>query len=255
MRIIQNLNHLNIPPPITLTIGNFDGVHLGHQAVLARMNKNREQHIVVTFRNHPSDVLFPEHSILALCTLSHKMRLLEEYGVDTVVLLTFTHELSQLTAESFLLQLRKAVPFTSLILGHDATLGRKKEGDQKAIQSLAKALNFDVEYIEEYSLDNLTISSSKIRSLIQEGHLNLAAKLLGRPYSIYSSINSEGQLATNKLCLPPKGLYAVEVIDQNVSFSATADLQPENHNLTIHFSETPHLKGKEVEVVFQSQLQ
>ena len=184
--------------PVALTIGNFDGVHKGHQAVLNRVKElaiqENEHSIVLTFLNHPSRVLRPEVNLAMLCTQKHKIKLLKEQNIDATLLIEFTHEFSQQTAEQFLENLYSHFPFKHLVLGHDAVIGKDRQGDPNHIKDLAKQLNFQLEYIPPYISDKTIISSSIVREKIRKGELADAEKLLGRKYSIYSSvISGEGK--------------------------------------------------------------
>ncbi|CUI16979.1 putative riboflavin kinase/FMN adenylyltransferase [Candidatus Protochlamydia naegleriophila] len=225
--------------PVVLTIGNFDGVHLGHLAVLQRSQavaKRVEAHtVVITFSNHPSEVLRPEDPTLLLCTLPHKIALLEANQVDHLMLLPFTRYLALHSAASFVERVRQFIPFSHLILGHDATLGRDRQGNRDVMQSLAEAWGFEVYYLEEYRYEGLPVSSTRIRQLVQKGEFDQAEVLLGRPYSIYSGISTglgkgrqigypTANIPVKGLCLPPQGVYVVEVNKDGKIYQGIANL-------------------------------
>lgn len=229
MKIIRDLNTpIPLTRPATLTIGNFDGVHLGHRAVLAKaaeIAKKESEHtpvIAITFENHPSDVLRPHTHVPRLCTLKHRLKLLKEAGIDTVILLPFTKELSQMTAEEFLKLIQSRIQFSNLVLGHDATIGKERQGNRETIQKLAAANGFTVTYLDELTSEGTPVSSSRIRQLIQKGDLDHAEKLLGRKYAIFSTVEPglghgrkigfpTANIELGGVCLPPFGVYAMRV--------------------------------------------
>ena len=225
--------------PAALTIGTFDGLHLGHQAVLKRVEevalKASGSSLVVTFENHPSTVLRPNAQVKALCTQQHKLHLLEKYGVRNLLLLPFTKALSEMTPEDFVQKIRQYYPFLDLILGYDATFGKNREGSPAFIASLAQKYHFNVEYITEAQIAGSTVSSRRIRSLLEQGNLSSVAELLGRPYSIYSQVipgRERGReigfptanICVKGLCLPPLGVYAVKASVDGKEFGGVANL-------------------------------
>lgn len=274
MRVIHSLSELNSSGPVILTIGNFDGVHIGHVAVLSHAKKfaTAEQLplAVLTFENHPSEVLRPDKRVPMLCTLSHKVKLLEEAGIDILIMLPFTKELSQLAAEDFLRNVYAAVPFAHLVLGHDATLGKDRQGNKKQIQAFSQHLNFHVHYIEPLHYKGHIVSSSVIRGLIQKNEFDHAAALLGRSYSVYGPVisgNAKGadlgfrtaNIDVSSLCLPSFGVYAVHVKSQEGLFKGVANLgiapTVRDHTkplLEVHLLDyQENLYGQHIEVIFQ----
>ena len=178
--------------PCAITIGNFDGLHTGHQFVLKRLSgishQNQIPSVVISFKNHPAEILRPERPICKICTNEQKIKIFEKKGIDTLILLPFTKELSELSVEEFISNLQKNIPFSHLILGWDATLGKNRHGNKEIVKDIAKKQNFQVEYLEQYKIDQTSVSSSAIRACIQEGNLQEAERLLGRPFSIYSAV-------------------------------------------------------------------
>lgn len=239
MTIIEKLEDFRSSnSSIVLTIGNFDGVHRGHCAVLKRAQALAGQQgevIVLTFRNHPSEVLRPETPTPLLCTIPHKLRLLQQFGIRTIVLLPFTRYLAQHSAHSFIENVRQYIPFSHLVLGHDATLGRDRQGNQIMMQELGMEWGFKVHYLEEYRYEAKPVSSTRIRTILQQGDFLQVEELLDRPYSIYGIVSSGGgkgkqlgfptaNLDVSGLCLPPFGVYAVEAIYQSRHLQGIANL-------------------------------
>lgn len=266
MKIQNNFNFQLSLEPVALTIGNFDGVHLGHQAVLKRLKTSASQTVVLTFSNHPAEVLH-HATIPRLTTLPHRLALLEQIGIDQVMLIPFTQEFAKQSAETFLTLLKKHIPFTHLILGYDAVIGHDRKRD---LQQLCGTLDFSLEYLPPITHQAQIISSSLIRKHIQNGELDLASSFLGRPYSILSTVQKghgkgkeigfqTANLPVEGLVLPPFGVYAVQV-------KLNGEFQPGIGNLghapTIHFDRPPFLEihlfndqrdlyGQQLEVIFQ----
>jgi riboflavin kinase / FMN adenylyltransferase len=259
--------------PIVLTIGNFDGVHRGHDALLkhakAIADTKEGSVTVLTFSNHPSEILRPEQPTPLLCTIAHKLKLIERQQIPHTILLPFTKYLSQHSAASFIERVRSHIPFSHLVLGHDATLGRDRQGNRSTMMQLSMEWGFDVEYISEYRYEGKLISSTLIRQLVQEGKLQDAEVLLGRPYSIYSeALPGKGKgkqigfptanLNIKGLCLPPFGVYAISAFKNNKWTQGIANLgiaptvkEEALPSLEVHlFEPTPDLYGQYIEVVF-----
>lgn len=274
MRVLERLeDYTPSPHSVILTIGNFDGMHRGHHAVLRCVQSLAEkegQTVVLTFCNHPSEVLKPEQPTQLLCTLPHKLQLLQAFGIDKIILLPFTHHLAQHSAASFIEHIRQFVPFSHLVLGHDATVGRDRQGDRTTIQALGTQWGFTVHYIDEYRFEGQSVSSTRVRNVLQQGLLDQVEALLNRPYSIYASVSSgigqgkqigfpTANLEVAKLCLPPFGVYAVEVIKDSLCLPGIANIgiaptikiaaQPV---LEIHLFDTDqNLYGHYLEVIFK----
>lgn len=253
---------------IALTIGNFDGVHLGHQLILETLNSVADHTIVITYNNHPREIL-GQQTIPLIYTNEHKMRLLEQYGVDIVFSLDFTKEFSQQSAEEFLSSLKQLIPFNFIILGDDARIGKKQSGTPEAIDIVAKTLNFNYQYITRLRHNDNIISSTTIRQLISEGNIDQASSLLGRRYSIQGNVIHgahrgkelgfpTANIDVSKLCLPPLGVYEVTLIDGDQQYHAIANLgrAPTIYNdkaacLEVHIPNTNvDLYDHNVEVVF-----
>ncbi|MDQ4075010.1 MAG: bifunctional riboflavin kinase/FAD synthetase [Chloroflexota bacterium] len=171
-----------------LTIGNFDGIHRGHQALIEHIMERAEalgvKSGVVTFDPHPATVLKPTGAPPLLTTLEEKIALLEGLGLDLLVLLTFNRELMQTRAATFLERLNEGLQPRELWVGQDFAMGYKREGDVAFIQRWAEPRAIDVHPISLIEVDGEVISSSRIRALLAEGDVEDAARLLGRPPSV-----------------------------------------------------------------------
>ncbi len=222
-----------------LTIGNFDGVHLGHQALLKRVTDLAAirgiESAVLTFSNHPTVVLKPDAPVIPICTPIHKEALIKSFGIQHIYKIPFTPELSQKTAREFIQELQLEIYFPDLILGHDAVFGKGRMGDRSVIETLGRELNFHADYQPAICHDNIPVSSSAIRRCLKEGNLEKVNDLLGRKYSILQKVSKGLGLAkqlgyptynfdVSSLCLPPLGIYIVGLIAQGQHHPAVASL-------------------------------
>lgn len=229
MKIIDGFDDLKpFLNPVSLTIGNFDGVHIGHQLLLDRLNKTarekKGQSLAITFKEHPKSVLYKQkHS--SICTLAHKCKLLERAHVDNLLLLPFTSEFAEQTADVFLAKVRKKFAFSHLILGEDALFGKERHATKEHVAALAKRFNFTTEYLKLLEINNKKVSSTLIRTEIQKGNFEELKILLGRDYSIYGKFIKDKGLDIFGLILPPPGIYAVTVFCNGNQKKAIANLQ------------------------------
>jgi riboflavin kinase / FMN adenylyltransferase len=250
---------------IALTIGNFDGLHLGHQAILTRLRKAASFSVVFTFSNHPAEILHGS-SPSRLTTLEHRIALFDRAKIDYLIVTPFTLNFSKKTSREFLLELKSVIPFSYLILGHDARLGHDRKSNLKELEN---QLNIQVEYLAPISLEGKIISSSAIRKAIQMGAVHEASLFLGRKYSIMAYVQPgygkgrklgfyTANLPVEKLTLPPFGVYAVEVRHGKEILPAVANLgrAPTTHRnrpvcLEVHLMDDHReLYGQSLEVFF-----
>lgn len=244
MKVITDFSS-PIREPCLLTMGNFDGVHLGHQSLLRYMQslqKVKKDHliVVVTFINHPLEILRPGTGPCMISCLEQKLILLEQQGVDVVCLLEFTKELSELPYDTFLQEVKRFCNFSDLILGEGSSFGKDRQGTKEAVKALSQELGFTCHYLPKYSQGSEVISSGNIRKLIQKGALKEAAQLLGRPYSLFVTLELRehdfivaGEDLQN-LEIPPTGAYNVKIMISGKELAATAYF--EKHPLRIRIS-------------------
>jgi riboflavin kinase/FMN adenylyltransferase len=211
-----------------ITVGTFDGVHLGHHRVLEeiadRARRSGRRSLLVTFEPHPLEIVNPP-AAPPLLTLAHERReVLAQSELHAVVFMPFTHELSQLSAEQFIRLLMRRYRLRELVIGFDHGMGRGRTGDVNVLRALGRQLEFTVDVVEAVGVDGRSVSSSLIRRAVAGGDLERAARFLGRPYSLtapvvpgagrgrtigYRTVNLE--LPDHRKLLPPDGVYAVRV--------------------------------------------
>lgn len=231
MLVHRGIDSLSPLPYAVVTSGTFDGVHLGHQKILQRLNEVARSHpdgqsVVMTFWPHPRTVVSNDSQDLRLLSsLEEKITLLEQAGVDHLIVIPFTRSFSQLTSEEFIRQiLIERIGTRKLVIGYDHRFGRDREGGFDYIQAHQTEFGFEVEEIPRQDIEAVGISSSKIRSALNEGNVTAATRFLGRPYSLTGTIVKGRQLGRTigfptanlqvddpvKL-IPANGVYAVDV--------------------------------------------
>jgi len=230
MDVIRGIE--NIPTNVRgafVTIGNFDGVHLGHRHIFRRLveeagAKGRPS-VVISFDPHPKQVLHPERRPFYLITsLEEKIRLIGETGIGTLILIPFTLEYARTTAEAFIRTvLWERLRTGKILIGHDYTFGRGKEGNATFLAEFSRQLGFTVEVMDAFQMGGQTVSSTRIRKAILEGGVGTAANLLGRPYNLRGKVIPgrhrgvglgfpTANIHPEKELLPPRGVYAARAM-------------------------------------------
>jgi len=205
------------------TIGNFDGVHVGHKKILSAVKETAGEKglssCVITFHPHPQKVL-RNIDIPLLMPIRERLRLLEREGIDFVACYTFTQDISKITAKDFISEiLVSKLKIKHLIIGPDFSFGRKREGNSELLQTMGKAYDFETSVIGPVYIDNELVSSTAIRNLLKAGDARKAARFLGYNYYIEGEV-TEGEkrgrqigyptanLSTDWEMLPKPGVYA-----------------------------------------------
>ena len=240
-------NHSVLANGCILSIGNFDGVHLGHQQILARLiNKSIElglPSVVMLFEPQPREFFAKKVDDLTACNvparlmrLRDKLKYLEKSGIDFVLCVRFSERFAKLTAEEFIQDLLvKQLKVRYLSVGDDFRFGAKRVGDYHTLQEAGKTFDFTVEESHTHSFEQDRISSSLIRELLQKDKLALVEKLLGKPYSIAGRVAHGNKLGRtigfptanimlNRLVVPIHGVYAVQVETKTGVFQGIANV-------------------------------
>lgn len=237
MLTVEHTKNFRIEKPTIVTIGTFDGVHLGHQKILNRLVELKQDLglscTVLTFSPHPRKVLFPQQKDLKLLTLvEEKLELLKKYLVDVTVVYPFDIHFSQLDAEDYIKNiLVKELNVKHLVIGYDHKFGKNREGDINTLKHFSTKYNFTVEEISAKDIDSINISSSKIRHAIEAGNVQLAKDYLGHHYSISGKVvkgkqlgNTIGyptanvQIGDNDKLIPKIGVYFVIAMVNNRNY-------------------------------------
>ena len=224
MQVEEELAKLQPKKDTLLTIGVFDGVHLGHKYLLSQLTEQaREQNLlsgVVTFNQHPQEVLSPQTKLPFLTDLTQRINLLKNEGIEAIITLSFTSELAQLSAHQFVSLLKKYLRMRGLIIGPDFALGQNREGNTNTLRTLGQDMNFSVTVIPPIIINGEVVSSTAIRNALADGDMKRALSLVGRPFSLNGRVTSgagrgiELGFPTANLdidlrqALPPEGVYA-----------------------------------------------
>jgi len=209
-----------------VTLGTFDGVHIGHRSILREVISSARDKggtsAVVTFDRHPISVLRPDASPLILSTLDEKCSIFEAAGIDITFVLPFTRELADLSAGEFIAEyLIDRLNMETLIVGYDNGFGRKREGSPETFRELSGKLGFNLRIVEAVDHDGTTVKSSEIRSLLAKGNVEAASRLLGADYSLSGTVQKGWGIGrgmgiptanidpeTIETMLPAPGIYA-----------------------------------------------
>jgi riboflavin kinase/FMN adenylyltransferase len=229
MKVYTSLDSFPTLPFAVVTTGTFDGVHLGHQRILGRMQEICQRHqgqsVVVTYHPHPRIALGKAEGLQVLSTLEEKQALLKQFGVDCLLILPFTREFSALSSEDFIQQvLRQSLRTRKLVIGYDHRFGKNREGSFEYLSKHAFQYGFEVEEIPAQEVDDITVSSTRIRNALMDGRVSLANEFLGHAYSLTGRVVKGRQLGRTigyptanlevedpyKL-IPADGVYAVRV--------------------------------------------
>ena len=228
MRVVRGSETLDAPlPGSVLTAGNFDGLHVGHRAIMdtvtGRARALGGAAVVYTFEPHPRKVLRPDQAPKLLTTLEQKLELLEAVGVDVVIVEPFTAEFAKFPAEHFVREiLHGRIAPREVYVGYDFRYGRDREGSMRTLTELGPHLGFAVTIIPEVTVGDRDVNSTRIRELLAEADVERAAELLARPYTVRDHV-AEGDkrgrtigfptmnLATENEILPARGVYAGHV--------------------------------------------
>lgn len=203
-----------------VTVGSYDGVHGGHRAILRRINElaaqNGGESVVVTFAPHPRIVLGKADGLKLLNTLEEKIALLEEVGVDHLIVAPFTEEFSRLSSQEYVRDyLVERIGVHTLVVGYNHHFGHNKDGDFRFLQSMQAEYDFEVYEISRQQIDDEKVSSTVVRQLITAGDVAHAMRLLERPYILITNLK-ERAIDPYKL-LPPNGRYRVEIEGQGAA--------------------------------------
>lgn len=213
MRVFQGSEALEKPPRrAVVTVGNFDGLHVGHQAILRTVTRRAAaldgRAVVYTFEPHPRKVLRPDDPPRLLATLEQKLELLERYGADVVVVEPFDRNFASLTPERFVRQVLHArLGPVEVYVGYDFRFGRDREGSMRTLTELGPRLGFAVTIIPEVTIGERDVNSTRIRELLGQGRVEEAAPLLGRPYAVRGRV-VEGDRRGRSLGFPTANLGA-----------------------------------------------
>lgn len=241
MEILRSIPELSrLCGPLFTAIGVFDGVHLGHQAVISTSAQHAKDAggtpVVVTFDPHPAKVLRPEKAPHLLTATQHKIALIRDLGVAHLLIVTFDRKFANTPPAEFVRQLvRHAKPLREICVGHEWSFGKNRAGNLALLQKLGAENNFNVVGIQPVKVNGSVVSSTAIRDAVEKGDLARAAEMLGREYTILGTVKPGAQLgrklgfptanlSAHSEQFPPDGVYAAEAKLADELFRGVANL-------------------------------
>ena len=275
MNVVNGIENYKANSKSILTIGTFDGVHLGHQKIIASLvTKAKQQSLqanILTFFPHPRMVLQKESNLKLIDTLEEKQNLLSELGIDNLIVQPFSKEFSKLTAIEFTRDiLVDELGMSALMIGYDHRFGKNREASVEDLIRYGESYNFEVTVIPAQDISSITVSSTKIRDAIKISNFKKVNQFLGRPYELNGKVikaNGVGRTIkyptanieikeTYKL-IPPKGVYLVKIYLGENEFSGMMNIgnRPTinglNETIEIHiFDFDKDIYGKNLKVCF-----
>ncbi len=280
MKTLSSINELaSLPGPLFLAIGVFDGIHLGHQAVISTSTRHAQAAggtaVVVTFDPHPAKVLRPDEAPHLLTATQHKIALIRDLGVAHLLILRFDREFAATRPEDFVIDLvRHSKPLREICVGHEWSFGKGRAGNLTLLKQLGREHDFDVVGIKPVKVNDTVVSSTAIRRAIEAGDFSTAAGMLGRDYTVLGTVKRGTQLgrelgyptanlSAHNEQFPPNGVYIAEARFEgalyhgviNLGYRPTVNTARPERLLELHIFGLDHdIYGRDVEVRFQRYL-
>jgi len=264
---IKNMNFHKLPEDVCAAIGNFDGVHLGHQKLIEECKRHNYKSAVLTFNPHPSVFIKKIPNYPVITPIDKKAEIIESMGVDYLIVIEFNDKIMNMPKEEFMANMKK-MGIKSCVCGYDFTFGIYAEGNIKDLDE-----NFEFYEIKKYIYQNVRVSTTYIRELLSIGNVSEAEKMLGRPYSIRGKVvpgNQNGRklgyptanIEYKNYFLPETGVYYVEVLYNNKKYGGMCNI---GHNPTVKFQDILRLEvnifsldedlyGKNIEIFFKQRI-
>jgi len=251
LKILTNLSSFNETAPSFVTIGTFDGVHIGHQKVLKKLvksaKKNNATPILLTFFPHPRMVLQKEIGIKLINTINERTQLLEKTGIETLVIYPFDEDFANQTALNFVRNFLVAkLNIAKLFIGYDHRFGKNREGDFEHLKEYGYTYNFSVKEISKLDINNIGVSSTKIRKAIEKGEITKANQYLGYHFMLTGKV-VEGKNLGEKIGFPTANLFIKEtykLIPKTGAYIVKSTIDNEVVYGMMNIGFRPTLKGK-----------
>jgi len=273
LKLFESINEFQSTKKTILTLGTFDGVHIGHKKILERLTQNTEngkyESLVLTFFPHPRMVLQEKSEIKLLNTISEKSKLLEKSGIENLVIHPFNESFSRLTAEEFVHSiLVNQFHIQKIIIGHDHRFGRNRTANIDNLIAFGAEYGFEVEQISAQEIQDVSVSSTKIRKALQDGNMSLANEYLGYAYFLTGEVvkgkqlgrtigfpTANIQIKEDYKLIPKNGVYAVKTfIGQkevfgmmNIGFNPTVNGQKQTIEVNL-FDFDADIYGEKLEI-------
>ncbi|MGC8796413.1 bifunctional riboflavin kinase/FAD synthetase [Thermodesulfovibrio sp.] len=241
MQVIKKIEKLDYPNPV-MTIGNFDGVHIGHQKIFDFVKRKAAEingtSVVITFNPHPIKVLYKEHPLKLITTNEDKIKLIEKCGIDLTISIPFTYEFAQIEAEDFVKDiLVEKFNVKWIVVGYDYRFGRARKGDRELLKKLGEIYGFKVTVLKAYKKGGKILSSTAVRNALFQGNIKEANQFLGRAYHVDGEVirgmgrgssilgYPTANFVPEQEIIPKQGVYAVKVTIPNLkTFNGVANI-------------------------------
>ena len=252
MNIYESINEFKSRSNVVLTIGTFDGVHLGHQSIISNLNSYAKEingeSVLLTFHPHPRHILFPDdNKMRLLTTILERSRLLDRFKLHHLIIQEFTSDFSRINPIHFVRDiLVNKLNVHTLVIGYDHHFGRNRQGSYEELINLSKIYDFNLKRIGEKQVNDVTISSTKIRNLLLEGEVDRASKLLGYNYTFSGKVIHGDKLARtigfstaniqidDLKILPKSGVYVVGVHVNSDCFHGMLNISIDTYKTEVH---------------------
>jgi riboflavin kinase / FMN adenylyltransferase len=233
MQIYRHKSEVKKDRNTVLTIGTFDGIHLGHQQIIRKVKEiaadKGSRSFFITFDPHPRKVITGNYDLKLLTVLSEKTEFLDNFGIENLYIIDFTKEFSELTSREFFHEyVINTIGLTDIVIGYDHHFGKDRSGDIITLEDMGKEYGFEVTAVDPFSVGDEAVSSTKIRKALEAGNLGKANRYLGRYYSFEGKVvrgdqrgrelgfpTANLELTDKSKLLPALGIYAVEVLVGN----------------------------------------
>ena len=255
MEVIHNISNYRPQKPAILTIGTFDGIHIGHQKIIRNLVKKAKKEdlcaVVLTFFPHPRMVLQKETQLKMIDTLEEKTKLLEQLGIEVLIIQPFTPEFSRMTAIEYTRDiLVNGLSISKLIIGYDHRFGRNREATVEDLKHFGLDYNFTVEEIPAQDIESIAVSSTKIRNAITSGEIKKANQFLGRPFSL-NGLVVEGDKIGREMGYPTANLEIEEdykLKPQNGVYLVQSTLDGKKYFGMMNVGKRPTISGKKTRI-------
>ncbi len=258
MKVFYSIDEFQKVSGAVVTTGTFDGVHVGHRKIIDRLNeiagKINGESVLLTFHPHPRMVLFPDdHGLELISTMEEKVQLLEQAGVDNLIIHPFTKEFSRKTSLEFIREiLVEKIATSVLVIGYDHHFGRNREGTFEHLKESGPLYGFEVEEIPVQDVDDVAVSSTKVRKALQEGDVAIAAKFLSHPFQLKGTV-IHGDKLGRKIGFPTANIEVddeTKIIPANGVYGCYVLIGEEKFKGMLNIGTRPTVsgEGKRVEV-------
>ncbi|TDO23324.1 bifunctional riboflavin kinase/FAD synthetase [Pedobacter duraquae] len=251
MKIYNHLSEFTKLTNAAVTIGTFDGVHFGHHKIIKRLCElakiNGGESVILTFFPHPRLIIDPENQDLKMLnTIDEKAKILEELGVDHLIITPFTRDFSNLSPQEYIANILVGqLGMKQIIVGYDHRFGKDRKGGMKELQEYSTILNYGIEEIPEQDINDVAVSSTKIRTAILEGNVALAAEYLGYYFSLYGRV-IKGDKIGRTIGFPTANIFVEEsykIIPSDGIYAVTVAIDKREYRGMAYIGQRPTING------------